>query len=773
MKKLHIGILYLFIFALSLSASAKRINVGYFEGGSYPGHDLLRAEYLKQLDCVLPDTFDIVPISEGFRSADWKREDSRRMAAELTHIDHLDMVIAMGPWVVQDLLDAGFKKPILAMMQYDPKLDNLLDDNNRPIASNLIIMWQPERIKRDLTILSRLTDRRKLGFLYFPSDSSSEKLLSVFRPLAEEFGFSVQTISAYDNFGTFAFFKSYDQLKESVDILYISPLWGLSEQEISAFFDKINKDKNPAFLSDGSLILEKGGLATADYYGTVSEARFFAARTKQLLLGDNPAEFDILFQNDFLMAVNKTTADRCGIQIPYEVLLNFYVYEKTSRSNTEPSALKDMLYRAVQYNPGYLTYRERLRASGYATQAQKRSYYPQVTGEAYYRYIDDKAVTNSYEYYKNNQTGIALNIRQSILSLASLQKIKSARLRETIVEINQTEFLQYLEQTVTHAYLDFQLAVALKSALVNYRKIIDYNLQLTKAMTILGDDLSLNISRLETSRYAVNQKIIQAEKRTNNARTALNSLLNLPGESPLELADPLINEKNLLSKESIFLDKFNNEQRKQEFIDKLEKIAISCHPAIECISTEIALSKSILKETKAGYYPTISVSGTLNYADKLQEKISFKEEHLTWEVGGNISFSLWLGGQCSATANQHKANISSLEYTYNQITLEIMKQVRTAADEFIARSFSITPAYKGKGYAYIAVDNATAQYASGDLSVTELLDVLNNAIEADLMYAHAIYGYYTAMADLYYATGNNASQKYTDFLTELHSLINN
>ena len=86
----------------------KRFNIGYFEAGQYEVHAILREEYFKQLENLLPDNIQIVSIPEGYRSADWNREQSKKMAQQLCEIKHLDFILAVGPWVVQDLLEAGF-----------------------------------------------------------------------------------------------------------------------------------------------------------------------------------------------------------------------------------------------------------------------------------------------------------------------------------------------------------------------------------------------------------------------------------------------------------------------------------------------------------------------------------------------------------------------------------------------------------------------------------------------------------------------------------------
>ena len=87
---------------------ADSFRVGFFEGGAYPAHAEFRSHFRDQLRAMTPPDIDLVYIPDGFKSAEWDRQKSRAMAAELAQNLEVDLVVALGPWTVEDLLAAGF-----------------------------------------------------------------------------------------------------------------------------------------------------------------------------------------------------------------------------------------------------------------------------------------------------------------------------------------------------------------------------------------------------------------------------------------------------------------------------------------------------------------------------------------------------------------------------------------------------------------------------------------------------------------------------------------
>ncbi|MEW5925084.1 MAG: hypothetical protein AB1746_13950, partial [Candidatus Zixiibacteriota bacterium] len=172
MKKI---VLYIFALAL-LSASvvfaqnAKRvIKVGYFEAGQYFSHKILSTAIKDALDEMAGDSLDFIFDPTGYRSAEWKREICRSYGRDYARMKDINIVIAAGPWVVEDLLAAGYKGAIVAICQFDPLEQGLIDNAGRPVAQNLTVTYHPGKIESDIETIQKLFSPRRIGFLYFAS----------------------------------------------------------------------------------------------------------------------------------------------------------------------------------------------------------------------------------------------------------------------------------------------------------------------------------------------------------------------------------------------------------------------------------------------------------------------------------------------------------------------------------------------------------------------------------------------------------------------------
>ena len=185
------------------------IRIGFFEGGDQKMHQVLRQEFRRQIELILPEGFSVSYPPRGFQTASWKRSRCRELAIRLKNAEEVDLVVTFGPWVVEELLEAGFDRPIVALYQFDPEAAGLINDVGRPVAENLSLHTDRKKLESDLRMLAAIVDLKKLGVLYFPSGDESEKVLDQFRMYGRMMGFEVVSAYGENAVGTYAFFNAY------------------------------------------------------------------------------------------------------------------------------------------------------------------------------------------------------------------------------------------------------------------------------------------------------------------------------------------------------------------------------------------------------------------------------------------------------------------------------------------------------------------------------------------------------------------------------------
>ncbi len=770
-----ISILVLFIVIIFINQlqaqQPKRINVGYFEAGKYSVHSILRDEYFKQLEQILPEEYLMVTVPEGYRSAEWKRETCRDMAKQLSRIKHLDMVIAVGPWVVHDLLQAGFDKPILAMHQFNPYAENLLDSLGKPIAENLTVSQRQGKIFNDLTVLSKLKTIRRLGLLYFPSTDEKEKIYNQFRSIGERLGMEIVIGEGDDNFGTYAFFKAFHNLGKRVDAVYLGPMWGMDEIKISEFFKMLNQKRIPTFTYEGNILIDKGAFATNDYFGLITEARFNAVKTIDILQGKTPSSLPVILHTNNSLAVNLQSAAECHIDIPDEIINNFYTIESKPSEETSYYTLTDAVNRALMQNSGYLAETDALRAATHEAGRSKSEYMPQLYGKASYNYFSDETAANSYGVYDNKQFHSSLNLNQKVFSLETKNKIKLANNRKKYQKHNLIQTQLDLELGVALAYIEFLHNTEVVRVLMNNRKLTEINLELARAKNIYSDSDSLDIIRIENERYRNSLTIIEARGKLRNSRVKLNRLFNLPGDEPFELDRNFLSTQNMFIKESSFWERIKKSNNQKKISDKLLSYSLSNNPQIYQLETEIRIQNDLLNINKTRYFPEIGLKASLNYDDRLKKTSLYQEEKTTWEVGTYLSWPLFLGGDRGKTKNQFSAQLSEAEYQKDELSLQIMQQVQTEFNRLVASGNKLNPAYQSKQKANSALEIGLVRFTSDKISARDLLELQNLTLSADLTFINSRFEYYKSMARLINTAGVITGDNYSNFIEEFHRLV--
>ncbi len=773
LQLLLIGFLLVLLSSAAVAQSKTTFNIGYFEAGPNPEQALLRAEFYNQLGQVLPDGYKFVTIPQGFRSADWKRDDCRRMAKELVREKDIDILIAVGPWVVNDLIEAGFDKPIIAMHQFNPQAEGLLDANGHPVIPNLTVHEQPGKVVDDLRVLTGLVDVKRLGLLFFPSGDEKERVIAEISAVGEKLGFEVVTADEYDNYGTYAFFKSYHSLPKDIDAIYLGPLAGLRTSNMASFLQLASDAGTPAFAYEGKMALEKGAFATASFFSALSEARFNAHKAVRIMLGENPSDLPVSFRGGLGLAVNNYVAIKCGINLPEEVLSDFYVIEAPNSEDAPYFTLADAVDRAVTQNPGYLAQYDALEAAAQAAGQARSDYLPQVYSTTRLSYVDNNTTNNYHDFVSNEQYNTSINLDQTVFSLETLKSIKVAARQWELQNVNLSQAQLDLEFAVSMAYLNYLRAQEILKACLTNRTMIEHSLELALAMRKTGDGDTLDVIRLEDERYQATTRVVDARAEVQIAKVMLNSLFNLPGDRELVLDSLKFSEEALWTVESTFYPLIKNKPAQEKFKQSMVSQALNGNPASRSFDVRINIQKQLLAKNSARYYPTVGFNANLNFSNWLEDSPTFEEKGTTWGIGGFLHLPIFTGTDRMRERGKLKAGLSELEYRKDDTSLKIMRDVQTQVNRLISATSQMVPAFQSRKRANQVMNMVVPEYGSGDRTLWYLLDAQSNMLRAEIAAIQSRYDYWEAIAKLVHAMGWTAHDDYSDFLDQFGLRVKN
>jgi len=755
--------------AAELSAqSVKQLRLAYFEGGQYPVHSILRKEFTRQLQLILPEGYEVVFVPEGYRSAGWKRDSCRVMAKQLAAVQNIDMIIAMGPWVVEDLLEIGFAGPILAMHQFDPVAQGLVGDDGRPVAPNLTVHIKPGQLEDDLRTLTKLVNVKRLGVLYFPSGDEGEKVISAITSLGKALDFEVITAEGFDNYGTYAFFKAYHQLDKKIDALYLPPMWRMDDIKVGEFFSMVTRDGIPTFTAEGRYLVERGALGSNAAYSIVSDARYNAVKAARILQGELPANLPTEFRGGTALALNEQTAQRCSVVLPTEAVNSAYFVAAPVPETTPYYTLTDAVERTLSYNPGYLARYDAVEAAIQAAKQAYSSYLPQVVAGASMAHFDDNAVANSRGALENDRYRSTLLMHQRIFSAEAIKSIQLAAKQKNLEQINLQQAKLDLELAVTAAYLNYLGAREILGTQLRFRALVDRNLEIAGTRYLIGEGSEIDLLRWKDERHKATSRVIRARSNLKVATVLLIVLFNLPGNSPVALDTLSFSEDHFWNDYDLLHSVVPTEESQRQLQDVLVAKGLQQNPAMRSFDVDVAIQRDLLSKNRARYYPTLDFRASFNYADQLADyPPTFVEKNTTWSVWGGLTLPVFLGTDRIRERARLKARLSQVEFEKDATGLEVMGEISAGTYDLVAQVNSLPRAIRS---AELAVENlklVVEKYDADKLGLVDLVDAFNNARNAELNSVAARYNFYLSMARLVHDIGWSAYDDNVTFREEL------
>jgi len=714
--------------------TSRRMTLGFFEGGESIIHDELRTEFMNQLRLLLPDSIQAVASPDGYGSGQWKRDTCRAVARRLAATEGIDLMITMGPWVVEDLLAAGYSGPILAMHRVDPYREGLLDARMRPIAENLTVHYNAGKLENDLTAFVGLRPIRKLGVLYFPTGAESPRLLEDVRAIGQRLGFEVDLGEGDDINGTYAFFKAYGDLDSDCDAVYALPFWGMSVVKINDFLKRARQGHRPLMVWEGGALVNRGALASASWMTPVAEARFNAEKAVRILGGATPADLPVVFSPPGRMVINETTAKICNVPIGMAAARDAVLVDPVLPPTGSQFNLRAAVLRARDRHPTSLARDEAVEAARQAALETKAAYLPQIDASYRIERRDDNKIHNWDDRLERTGKTASLEMEQTLFSLEALRSIQAAKIDVDLAEIDRRRATLDLELAVTAAYLDHLRALAVLQVERDYQTQLDRAIEFARTTYILDTVGLEDLYRWHQDRDESSNRAALADRDAAISKAALLALMNFPADEPIELDTTDFADEQFLRDYSRLLPLLTKNGVRQAAQGRLLALAQEESPDSREYRLRTDLQRRLLSRNAARFFPTIGFRAALNYVDEqIDRPPQFYEEHGTWTIGAELRWSLFAGAERFRERSRLKAEKNRVEYERDAVTLDIMRRAAETVEGLAAQADNSFRSMRSLGLSEKTAELVTERYVPGDAGLFwELDDALNRHRRASL-----------------------------------------
>ncbi|UCD93655.1 MAG: TolC family protein, partial [Candidatus Zixiibacteriota bacterium] len=684
-KKILFFVLIAFVTVSSVFGSPsnrKVVRVGYFEAGSYFIHKVMLGEIKGFLAKMKGDDVDIIFEPYGYKSAEWNRDKCRAMAGDLARAKELDLVIAAGPWVVGDLLEAGFDRAIVGIYQFDAETMGLVDGLGRPIAPNLTVNYRPRKIESDMQKLLSLFPEKRIGLLYFASGDEAATVKKKAYEIARKHQASIYTAEKFSNKGIYTFFGSFENIRRAVDVLYITPLWGMELDQMRQFFIETQHQRVPTFTSEGYLILEKGATASNCLHPYRARAKFTAYKILEIINGASPSSLPTVFEDIPGLCLNLESAKRLNVTFARRYLDDAWTIASPPAEIDPRYTLADAIGQAERESAGVLLVQERYQRAVTEAQRAFSSYLPHINLGLSAAAADNEREASVYNESLNRKFAADLVLDQKLLSFPAIKAIQTAKKNRAIESVNLKKATRDLVHAVVVAYLSVlekeDGVVALEGHVDNLRKYFE----LAIAGYRIGLADTLDVQLLEHKLIVARIELSQAQGELKIARIILNVLLNRPGDDAVILDREAFSEEIMVLMAQKFQEYTTDENRQRKFEQYLLEVGMNNSIDLEVAALKIGIQRDLLSAHRKRFFPEISLRAKYSYSREFEP--GFSERDDSWTIGGFLNLPILSGSEWKYNGKILKAELSELQYKKDSIRFHTFQDITSQSDRFAA-----------------------------------------------------------------------------------------
>ncbi len=741
----------LILLPLSLYAQEspkKKIVIGFLEGGDYPDHSIFRTSFSDQLKLMLDDSLKLFLLPNGFKSSEWKRDQSKENARDLAANKALDLIVALGPWSVEDLLEANCKTPILAAYRFDPIAEGIVDSSFRPVVENLTVNIRRNRIEANFGAMKALFNAKRFGVLIFPSDKTPNSEIEYLQSLTDRLGVELITAEGYDNSGTFAFYKAYAKIKTKIDVLYLSPLWGFDLTKMNQFYQMTERDRIPTVTFEGYNHIERGALINASYKSVASEAHLMAWKAKQIIMGANPADLKVFHQTNGTILVNSGIASRLNLDLPDEIMDRASIVPATPTEDSVALTIGQAISEAKLQNPGFLALFDRISEAEAEASRAKSSYRPNVDLTARAVYGDDNSVHNSFDEIENSRYAAGLRLTQKIFSPETIRDIRLAVNNKELAEIAYSKAERDLELAVSEAFHRTSRAEFIVETRRSYLRALDEITEVAAMKETLGEIDYNELLRFQAERVRAKKLLKEALSDLEVEKALFNLLLNRAGDTGLYLNRDYFRE-DVLTREYLMLYPYYGSAKKEETINFFIRSALAQSTSLKHIDTELGRIKLRLAKNKSRYLPEIGFQANFDIVDELRETNDFKPANNQWSAGLLLHWPLFEGSDRPRQKKVLLASKGRVEYERDAQMLILIGKIRKQSQEMATTIGNMPYTEEALEHASSFAQAVKIEYFGSRKSYLEMVDAINLKIEFEIERIESRYQYRQSAARLF------------------------
>lgn len=413
---------------------------------------------------------------------------------------------------------------------------------------------------------------------------------------------------------------------------------------------------------------------------------------------------------------------------------------RTAAADTPPSkpwSLEDCLKTAMANQIDVIVARNNVAAANSRVDRARAAYFPRLS-------IQNNAfVTGSEAVLSKATTGTALNVTQSIFDGGIREaNAASARYGATQNTARLTRTVQTVTFNVTRAYYDVLRAKHLAEVAETNVKYTQELKAQVEAFAESGQTAKVDVLPVEAQLANARVSLLTAQNAVRTSALSLQSAIGLaptPGFDVQEVAVPA--------------DAGQAVEPKLLALSEYLSQAAAARPDVTEAQAAYGSARASVRSARINLYPIPVISA------EYERGLSGGFTTSGGQVVGGVSFDLFNGGANRAAYREARAAQASAEQQRQQVLKDIQVEVEEAYLNLTSSKERLAASEVSLKAAEANYKAQTARYNEGVGITLDLLNAEVQLITAQTNEVQARYDYYTALAQLDYATGKQGGAK--------------
>lgn len=766
-------VLLVFIFASSFttSAAAKTYKIGLLVDYRSPDFKPMFDQLAHEIIAVVGNSATIEFQATEMKVNDFDVDLARKQYLSMLESD-TDIILAFGP-VNNEVIShlSVHQKPTILFGTVNTDVISI--DPNKKVSGvdNFTYVVVPSSYKKDLQDFQSIYPFKRVGVVGAYQPWESEQLR---QSLTETF---VELGAEYEIIG----YQSLSQFAESignVDAIYMAEGFGIPYAEIKQMAKLLIEKKLPSFTSTQVLDVENGWLATnqSDAYFERLFRRM-AISVEAVINGENLSLRPVYVDTSDTITMNYNTAERIDLPIRFSQIATTNVVGDFEDIVVDQSyTVLEAVEAAIKNNLSLQSNKMDVVLSEENLSSAKTTYYPDLSATVNGRRVDTDLAKISGGNNPERTISTSLNFSQTLYSEDGNAAIG---IQKSLLHAQQENYTTSVLDTILNtSQASFNL-LRLKNALQSQAENLDItkrNLRIAEQNFEAGQSSKSDIFRFRSEMAKNMQSLIDAANDYEKGQHLLNSLLNNPIEYRIGIRDMQLKNGPFGANEFGYQklnETLDNPIEQNIFQNFLIVEALKVRPELASLSHRLqSIERDMAQYGWRRFIPTVSATAQYNHIiDRNGVGVPDPNVALNNDYNVGLVFSIPIFNRGSDNVSLRQA-IAKREQVLLQIANQkqsVETSIRNSVLDLSGRIANIHLSKVSETAAKQSLELIEVSYATGAVTITDLIDSQNNYLQAQLSSSNAHYNFLDSAVTMERAMGeflflDNQSNKSEDFI---------